>query len=47
MGGNPLTAEGLFQMLFFYYQSISFGLEMESFVAERKYNFGDKRKQIA
>ena len=33
-------------MLFFYYQSISFGLEMKSFVVQRKYNFEDKRKKI-
>ena len=43
MRGNPLTVKGLsFQMLPFYCQSISFGLEMKSFVIQRKYNFEDK-----
>ena len=47
MRGNPLTVKGLsFQMLFFYCQSISFGLEMKPFVIQRKYNFEDKRKKI-
>ena len=45
--GNPFTVKGLsFQILFFYYQSISSGLEMKSFVVQRKYNFEDKRKKI-
>ena len=33
-------------MQFFYCQSISFGLEMKSFVVQRKYNFKDKRNKI-
>ena len=47
MKRNPLTVKGLsFQMLSFYCQSISFGLEMKSFIVKRKYNFKGKRKQI-
>ena len=47
MRRNPLTVGGLsFQMLSFYCQSISFGLEMKSFIVQRKYNFQDKRKKI-
>ena len=46
MRGNPLTAKGLsFQMLPFYCQGISFGLEMISFVVQRKYNFEDTSTQ--
>ena len=45
MKGNPLTVKGLpFQILSFYRQSISFDLEMKSFVVQRKYNFEDKGK---
>ena len=45
--GNFLTVKGLsFQMLSFYWQSISFGLEMKFFVVQRKCNFENKRKQI-
>ena len=47
MGGNRLKVKGLsFQMLSLYSQSISFGLEMKSFVVKRKYNFEDKRRKI-
>ena len=42
MRGNPLTVKRLsFQMLFFYCQSISFGLQMKSLVVQRKYNIDD------
>ena len=45
--GNPLTVEVFsFQVLSFYCQSLSFGLEIKSFVVWRKYNFDVKRKQI-
>ena len=33
-------------MLTFYCQSISFGLDMKSFLVPKKNNFEDKRKQI-
>ena len=33
-------------MLSFYCQNISFGLEIKSFVVQRKYNFKDKRKKM-
>ena len=47
MRGNPLTVKALsFQMLSFYCQSISFSLEIESFVVQRKYDFKDKKKKI-
>ena len=47
MRGNPLTVKGLsFQRLSFYCQSISFGLEMKSFIVRKKFNFEHKRKKI-
>ena len=47
MRGNPLTVERLLlQMLTFYCQSISFVLEMKSFLVQKKNKFGGKRKQI-
>ena len=46
MRGNPLEVERLlFQMLTCHCQSISFVLEMKSFLVQKK-NFEDKRKQI-
>ena len=46
MRGNHLIVKGLsFQMLYFYCQRISFGLEMKSFVVQRKHNFEDKREK--
>ena len=45
--GNPLKVKVLsFQVLSFYCQIISFGLEMKSFLVRRKNNFDVKRKQI-
>ena len=45
--GNHLKAKGLsFQILSYFCQSISFGLEMKYFVVQRKYNFEDERKKI-
>ena len=50
MRDNPLAVKRLsFQMLTFYCQSISFGLEMKSFLIQKKYNFEENkflRKQI-
>ena len=47
MRENPLSVKrSSFQMLSFYCQSISFGLQMKSFVVQREYNFEYKRKQI-
>ena len=47
MRGNLLTVKGLsFQMLSFYSQSFCFGLQMKSFVLQRKYYFEDKRIRI-
>ena len=47
MRGNPLAVEQLsFQMLTFYCQSISFGLEMKSFLVQKNNNFEDERKKI-
>ena len=47
MKGNPSAVERLsFQMLTFYSQSISFGLEIKSFLIQKNNNFEDKIKQI-
>ena len=45
--GIRLAFKGLlFQIPSFYCQSISFSLEMKSFVVQKIYNFEDKRKQL-
>ena len=47
MRGNLLTFKGvLFKIISFYCQSISFGLEMKSFIVQRKYNFKDNGKIV-
>ena len=43
---RSLLKEFSIQILSFYCQSISFGLEIKSFVTQRKYNFEDKRKNL-